>query len=167
MHGMYRSVTGDEWLTKEGAAELLPVAARLAEDVHEGQTYGGMPYMYHVYGVTSRMDTDELKVIALLHDVIEDSEMTFKGLCVRFPKYIAEAVVALTHRKRHPSYGDYIDGLCTPNSRAHYLARLVKVEDIMFNLSHNPKKSKRPKYHYALERLRRANLNYQTGGGAW
>lgn len=143
-------------------AQYLPhlrEAAEIAEAAHEGQFYGPFPYMYHVYGVASRFATDDpvAQIVALLHDTFEDSPLDWDTLrdYTSLPRVAIDAVAFLTHTKGVP-YHEYIADLRDATGYAGTLARKVKIEDIKFNLAHQPKPEKVPKYHNALEVLRDA-----------
>lgn len=129
-------------------------AISLAWKVHEGQyrNDGVTPYIYHPLTVMMNVDSYEAKIVAVLHDVVEDHS-EFAGLygsLYGFGVDIFGAVMALT-KKEGQSYEDYIEQV-----RQNSLAREVKVADIKHNLScmnpdvHNPKQEK---YLKALDRL--------------
>ena len=75
-------------------------ALRLAADAHRGQTdKAGMPYLLHPFHLAEQM-TDEISVcVALLHDVVEDSSVTFAQLDQEFPPEVTGPVRLLTHEK--------------------------------------------------------------------
>ena len=71
---------------------------------------------------------DELScTVALLHDVVEDTEVTLAELEREFPKEVTEAVALLTHDKQS-DYFDYIAAL-----KSHPLARKIKLADLAHN----------------------------------
>lgn len=83
-------------------------AMKVAYEAHHGQTdRSGTPYIFHPFHVAEQMD-DELSVCtALLHDVIEDTEITFEDLTGEFPEEVVEALRCLT-RDKNMNYFDYI-----------------------------------------------------------
>ena len=83
----------------------------MAYEAHHGQTdRSGTPYIFHPFHVAEQMD-DELSVCtALLHDVIEDTEITFEDLNRKFPEEAVEALRCLT-RDKNMNYFDYIRNL--------------------------------------------------------
>ena len=89
--------------------ELLTRALAFAREKHRGQTdKAGMPYIDHPIRVAEHCASPEAKVVALLHDVIEDTDTTADSLRMEgFPDAIVEAVLAVTRRKGE-SYEDYI-----------------------------------------------------------
>jgi len=90
--------------------EMLDKAIHLATNAHHGQfDKGGKPYILHPLRVMSyiRQDDEELQCIALLHDVIEDTNITYlelgeAGMSLR----VIEGVMALTKQKGY-SYDAY------------------------------------------------------------
>lgn len=111
---------------------LYKRAVEIATKAHEGQKdKGGNPYINHPLAVAASLKEPEHKIIAVLHDVLEDSEMTAQDLFAEgFPPDVVEAICVLTHNKSDAlSYEDYIY-LVQKNS----LARAVKIADITHNL---------------------------------
>lgn len=106
----------------------LEKAIKLATEVHTGQLdKGGQPYILHPLRVMLKMQTNEERIVAVLHDVLEDG--TALSLYQSgFSENIVEAVKALTRGKRE-SYEDYIARLA-PNQ----LARTVKLRDLEDNM---------------------------------
>ncbi len=84
---------------------LIDTALRIATAVHAGQTdKAGRPYVLHPLRVMAAMDTDEERAVAVLHDVIEDTDYDVDGLIeAGTPAPIAEAVACLSKRDG----GDY------------------------------------------------------------
>ena len=69
--------------------------AALAEKVDDK----GSPYINHALRVMERMDTEEEKMAAVLHDVVEDTEITLQDLCdAGFSREVVETVEILTKR---------------------------------------------------------------------
>jgi len=108
----------------------LNKALRIAAMVHEGQQdrYGA-PYILHPLRVMARVATDDEKMAAILHDVVEDSEWTLDDLRKEgFSAVVLKAVDALTRRDGE-DYMNYIERL-KPNP----IARLVKLADLEDNM---------------------------------
>jgi (p)ppGpp synthase/HD superfamily hydrolase len=111
--------------------ELTIKAMRIAFDAHNGQVDRiGVPYVFHPYHLAEQM-TDETSVCAaLLHDVVEDTEMTFEDLAERgITPEIIEAVRLLTHDEAVP-YMDYVRNIRDSGNRA---ALAVKLADLRHN----------------------------------
>ena len=82
---------------------------QVAFDAHKEQKdKAGLPYIFHPFHLAEQM-TDEVTVCtALLHDVVEDTDMTFERLSeLGFTTPILDALKLLTHDKSVP-YMDYI-----------------------------------------------------------
>ena len=92
---------------------LLEKAKRIAEIYHKGQVdKAGKPYMNHLRAVSDGVrDLGETyAIIGLLHDTLEDTDMTIEKLRTLFGDTIADAVSLLTHDDKIP-YLDYIRNL--------------------------------------------------------
>ena len=92
---------------------------------------GGLPYMLHLVYVYKHVNTYEEKVIALLHDVIEDKDVSSDDLLeIGFPKKIVDDVLILT-RIKPTSYDDYIKNILEKGSKE---ALNVKAADLENNI---------------------------------
>jgi (p)ppGpp synthase/HD superfamily hydrolase len=95
--------------------EQLELAIRIATKAHKGQfDKGGKPYILHPLHLMHQLMYDPvLATIAVLHDVIEDSDTALQGLKVLgFSPRVLEALDLLTHKKG-VSYSMYIAGVST------------------------------------------------------
>ena len=103
-------------------------AFELAFAAHQGQTdKSGQPYMAHVVRVASRVDTEDAQIVALLHDVVEDTDVTLATVEDTFGLTISAAVDAITKRKGEANTA-YLDRVS-----ANSLARDVKLSDLADN----------------------------------
>lgn len=104
-------------------------AYALAKKAHLGQKdKGGNDYIEHPKAVASMMDTDIEKAVAYLHDVVEDTKISFDDLKkYGFPNQIIEALKALTKQKNE-SYDVYIDRVIR-----NPIAKKVKLADMKHN----------------------------------
>lgn len=105
---------------------------------HRGQKYGDMPYHYHLSQVDELVqkiygDNDVLRTTAWLHDIIEDTPVTFEDVKDRFGKEVAHAVNCVTKIDGQP-YMVYLDIVCS-----NELARKVKMCDTLANLMNSIK----------------------------
>lgn len=128
---------------------MLRDAITMAALAHDGQTdKTGAPYVFHLLRVASTFSDEILQVIAVLHDIVEDTETTLADLDARFPQAVVNAVEALT-RRGEESYKEFIDRVARiPN------ARLVKIADIRDNLRPGAEPL-RSRYEAALKVLAR------------
>ena len=100
---------------------------------HAGQKRrNGDNYIIHPIRVSQEVKTQKQRIIALLHDTVEDTETTLEEITEAFGPEISEAVDALTHRTNEP-YATYIQRV-KKNSDAIQ----VKLADIADNLSDAP-----------------------------
>lgn len=108
--------------------ELTAKAMRIAYAAHEGQTdQCGIPYIFHPYHLAEQMDDEIICCAALLHDVVEDTDITLETLEREFPKAVTEAVRLLTHDDA-ADYADYLKRI-----RENPIAKKVKLADIQHN----------------------------------
>lgn len=68
---------------------------------HKGQLYGSKPYMYHLKKVSDvALDCDyideSILMSCLLHDIIEDTEITYEDVKENFGEEVAEIVYCVT-----------------------------------------------------------------------
>ncbi|TNV67853.1 HD domain-containing protein [Trichococcus shcherbakoviae] len=108
---------------------LEELAFEIAKEAHAGQTdKAGLDYILHPLQVAAEMTTDEEKAVALLHDIIEDTDVTASELLARgLPDNVVEAVEALT-KKHNQNYAAYLAGV-----KKNRLARAVKLADLKHN----------------------------------
>lgn len=102
-------------------------ALQIMFEAHKKQIdKSGMPYVFHPYYVAEQMDDEKSTIVALLHDVIEDTDMTLNDL-QGFDDEIIEAIDLLT-RKEEQSYNQYIKDISS-----NELATKVKIADLKHN----------------------------------
>lgn len=107
--------------------------AKLAHEItkraHKGQVdKAGAPYILHPETVASFVTKDDEKIVAYLHDVIEDTPCQLRDLeNAGFSSEIIKAVDLLT-RKTGQSYKQYLKLVKT-----NELARVVKLADLKHN----------------------------------
>ena len=108
---------------------LTKMALRLCFDSHKEQTdKTGMPYVFHPFHLAEQMDDEISTVCALLHDVVEDTDMTLGQLGeMGFPNQVLEVLNLLTHREEVP-YMDYVREIAK-----NPIAKKVKLADLAHN----------------------------------
>ena len=75
-------------------------AMKIAFNSHLGQAdKGGMPYIYHPMHLAEQMETESECIVALLHDVVEDTNVTFEDLEKEFSEEVIDALKLITHDK--------------------------------------------------------------------
>lgn len=108
--------------------ELTIRAMNLAYEAHHGQLdKGGVPYIFHPIHLAEQMDDEISTCVALLHDTVEDTDVTLEALAALFPREVVEAVDLLTHRE-DVEYFDYVRAV-----RTNPVAAKVKLADLRHN----------------------------------
>lgn len=104
-------------------------ALHIAYEAHAGQVDKcGTPYVFHPYHLAEQMSDEISTCVALLHDVVEDTDATLGDLAREFPAEIIDALRLLTHQPGMP-YLDYVRALA-----ANPIARSVKRADLRHNM---------------------------------
>ena len=108
----------------------LERALQIAVTAHAGQKdKAGGAYIFHPIRVMSRCRTPDAMIVGLLHDVVEDTSVTFEELEAEgFSPSVLDALRLLTHDKAVP-YGDYIQHV-----KANPIATEVKLADLEDNM---------------------------------
>lgn len=116
------------------AKEMVKKAFSIALIAHKDQFRDeGTPYIDHPLRVASRFKNDDtLKTIALLHDVIEDSDYSYEDIKDMFGEFIAQKVVLLTKdkTKKEFSIDSYMENIIQD-----FYALKVKLADRIDNIS--------------------------------
>ena len=109
----------------------LERAIQIAVKAHAGfRDKGGNPYIVHPIAVMMRCETNNEKIVAILHDVVEDSEWTFDALRDEgFSEKVVEALKAVTKVSKDEDYDNFIQR-CSNNK----IGRIVKIADLRDNL---------------------------------
>ena len=129
--------------------KLTNQAMRMAYNAHHGQLdKGGIPYIFHPYHLAEQMPDEYTTCVALLHDVVEDTDVTLKQLSEIFPKEVVDAVALMTH-SADTDYLTYVKAI-----KQNPIAKIVKMAD----LKHNSNESRLDEPDEAT--LRRWNEKY-------
>ena len=110
--------------------ELYDKAMQIAVRAHKSQKdKAGHDYIQHPIRVSERCDDPRAKIVALLHDTIEDTDVTADYLREEgFTEEIVEAVLAVTRREGE-EYNDYVR-----RAAQNELGRMVKRADLEDNM---------------------------------
>ena len=119
---------------------VVDLAQEMAEKAHKGQKYGDKPYTTHLADVASRVEGSRAKVVAWLHDVVEDTDTPLDMVSVTFGRVVGLAVDYLTKRDDE-EYMTYINRVNT-----FPLARAVKIADLESNIEAGGKPHLKPRY---------------------
>jgi len=108
---------------------LTKKAYKIAFEAHRDQLdKTGLPYIHHPLHLAFQMSDEVTTCVALLHDVVEDSDMTFEELeKLGFGGEIINALRLLTHADDVP-YMDYVREI-----KKNPVAAAVKRADLMHN----------------------------------
>ena len=107
----------------------LQRAIEIAVSAHKGQTRkDGSPYILHPLRLMMSVDSTVEKIVAVLHDVVEDTDVTAEQIRSEgFSEDVLEALRLVTHDSGEP-YDEYIARI-----RANPIARAVKLADLRDN----------------------------------
>lgn len=116
--------------------DRIELAKQLSKHFHKGQKYGEYDYFeHHILGVIDNVYkvikvehiSEDLYIVALLHDILEDTDCSIEIIENVFGSHVLEQVFYLT-KSEHLSKDDYIERILR-----HKTARIVKYADSMFN----------------------------------
>jgi len=123
----------------------LERAKALAMNAHHGQTRrNGGPYIIHPERVANSLKDLKSKIVAWLHDVVEDTDVTLYQIRTLFDDEIADAVDSVTERKGE----DYLHFILRASKNE--IGLKVKIADIKDNLNDDPRPGSKNKYLLAL-----------------
>lgn len=123
LYDEYEELTEDEF--------FLELARQLAKEYHKGQVdKAGVDYFSgHITSVVNGVDTVEEKIVAYLHDTLEDTNLSYLDLMVLgFSDKVINGVIFITKDKKE-SYEDYLKHV-----KSHELSRAVKLSDLTNNM---------------------------------
>ncbi|NLC72846.1 MAG: GTP pyrophosphokinase [Ruminococcaceae bacterium] len=110
-------------------SEKIKLAMNLSFGAHKNQLdKSGYPYFAHPLHLAEQMKDETTVIVALLHDVVEDTEMSLKDISdLGFETEITQALSLLTHDSNVP-YMDYIKEI-----KKDPIATAVKIADLKHN----------------------------------
>lgn len=134
--GIVSTDTALPYPAREAPAQRISIedALRIAIDAHEGATdLDGLPVILHPLTVGLAGHNRQEMIAGFLHDVVEDTDMTFDDLLERgVDADIVEALRLLTHDKGAMSYSEYVERIATSGNLT---ALHVKLNDLTHNLN--------------------------------
>ena len=109
--------------------KLTKQAMKLCFAAHRNQLdKGGLPYVFHPFHLAEQMKDELSTVVALLHDVVEDTAYTLNDLReMGYPNEVIEALQLMTHDPAVP-YMEYVACI-----KADPIAKAVKLADLRHN----------------------------------
>lgn len=127
-------------------------ALKLCFEAHKNQVdKSGMPYVFHPFHVAEQMTDETSTVVALLHDVVEDTLYTIDDIAAMgFGDEVTDALALLTHDEAVP-YLEYVAAL-----RSNPVSRAVKCADLMHNSDESRLDKITPKDWARLQKYRAA-----------
>ena len=104
-------------------------AINLLFDAHKDQKdKSGLPYVFHPFHVAEQMDDEDSTIVALLHDLLEDTSYTVEDLKkIGFNNKVCDALILMTHDD-NVKYLDYVKKI-----KNNEIARKVKIADLKHN----------------------------------
>ena len=104
-------------------------AMKLCFEAHKDQQdKSGLPYVFHPFHLAEQMQDEVTCTVALLHDVVEDTDYTFEDLTeMGYPHQVIEALRLLTHDDAEP-YLEYVARV-----KQNPVATAVKLADLQHN----------------------------------
>ena len=109
--------------------KMTKIALNLSFEAHKDQRdKSGMPYVFHPFHLAEGMRDEDTTIVALLHDVIEDTDTTLDDLkALGFSQAVLDAIALMTHDDEVP-YMDYVAAI-----KKNPIARAVKLADLRHN----------------------------------
>ncbi len=132
--------------------DQLKVAIDLANKYHYGQVdKAGLPYILHPLHVMNNVHGIEEKIVAILHDILEDTPITVNDLIsYGFDLNLVEAIVSIT-KVDGESYVDYLRRI-----KENELARIVKLADLSHNMDISRLSNPTKKDYQRVEKYKKA-----------
>ena len=153
----FLTLTCSDKPTAGGKMASIEKALQIAVRAHEGQKdKDGQPYIFHPLRLMNAVEDEPVKIVAVLHDVVEDTSITYEDLRREgFEEVILAAVECLTHRKDEP-YADYV-----VRCKSNVIARHVKLADLEDNARPSRALLRPDRIEPDIARLRKYFLSYK------
>ena len=109
--------------------DMTKKALKLCFEAHKNQTDKcGIPYVFHPFHLAEQMNDEITTTVALLHDVVEDTDYTLEDLSkMGYPSEVIDVLRLLTHDPEVP-YFDYVKAISV-----NHIAKQVKLADLAHN----------------------------------
>jgi len=142
---------------EEAGVATIEKALQIAAKAHEGQKdKEGLPYILHPLRAMMAVEGEKDQIVAVLHDVIEDTSVTADELRqAGFSDQVVAAVLCVTHRKDEP-YADYV-----VRCKSNEVARQVKLADLEDNWRLDRTILRPQRFNADVARLRKYALSYK------
>ena len=108
---------------------MTKMAINLLFEAHKDQKdKSGLPYVFHPFHVAEQMDDEDSTIVALLHDLLEDTSYTVEDLKkIGFNNKVCDALILMTHDD-NDKYLEYVKKI-----KNNEIARKVKIADLKHN----------------------------------
>ena len=108
---------------------MTKAALKLCFEAHREQLdKSGIPYVFHPFHLAEQMKDEKTTVVALLHDVVEDTDITLDDIRrMGFDDDVISAIAVMTHAEGVP-YMEYVAQI-----KKNPIARIVKLADLRHN----------------------------------
>lgn len=108
---------------------MTKAALKLCFEAHREQLdKSGIPYVFHPFHLAEQMNDEKTTVVALLHDVVEDTDITLDDIRhMGFDDDVVSAIAVMTHADGVP-YMEYVAQI-----KKNPIARIVKLADLRHN----------------------------------
>lgn len=109
--------------------KMTKAALKLCFEAHREQLdKSGIPYVFHPFHLAEQMKDEKTTVVALLHDVVEDTDITLDDIRrMGFDDDVISAIAVMTHAEGVP-YMEYVAQI-----KKNPIARIVKLADLRHN----------------------------------
>ncbi len=158
---MLKEILGNDYELLLSCDNLLEKSIKVAEKVFARKVdKGGNPYMIHLLSVSYFMENELDKTVAILHDILEDTEVTKEELKeFGYPNEVLDAVEILT-RKDKEDYSVYIERIISSDNLT---ALNVKLYDLKNNMDISRIKNPTPKDFERIEtRYRKSYIKIEN-----
>lgn len=109
--------------------KMTKVALNLCFEAHRNQRdKNGMPYVFHPFHMAEQMKDEKTTIVALLHDVVEDTDITLDDIRnMGFDNEVVAAIGLMTHVPDVP-YMEYVAEI-----KKNPISKAVKLADLRHN----------------------------------
>lgn len=137
---------------------LTENAMKIAFDAHKDQKdKSGLPYFHHPMHLAEQFNDEKLVATAMLHDIVEDTSITFEDLKkANIPDDVLSALKLLTH-ENHQNYDEYIKKIAN-----NEIARKVKMADLQHNMDETRLRPDNCTNAYDAEKIKKRRDKYKA-----
>lgn len=125
----------------------------------------GRPYIYHLLGVMLRLETEEERITAMLHDTLEDCGVTAEEL--RALGYSDKVIEALMFLTKKPEEEDDYEAFITRVATGPLLAIKVKLADLADNMDPSRRTEDNERTRARMEKYRKATYQLEQALASW